>query len=480
MREVYGGNLNLVIPWLSLTTLEHLRKHHPNFPVSIATEITKKRCHLMPPPHGILWSNTYYQKAIMGKGVTYHLYSAIMDNRVHTDLRPCVRILAHTTVKNPPKPWCYFWFNATGPPAVSRVARIDYINVKPNTGDSQKVFFLSCRVPRGDAHRKPKAVSVVAKLCESAKTLLEVVGAMERNETTAYVNGKPPADKGKLQGWNAAACGTALFYYHDDFSIRLVEWIEILRAMGFARVFLHETDVHPNITKVLSHYEDEGFVQVTKYSYPEPYVNEPSTRRLWYLLEKPKVYLMGAMYYTDCLVRHMHEYRFIGHLDPDEIPMLLRHDSYPSWMDDVFTRAHKKTKAEGKAAPSAYSLEWKFHPGDLPPSEKNRDLPGYLWALRHSFVPTKFVPGLTNQKCLYDMDFVTGVMSHKPTVCGSGKCRGAVYKVPTSAGYLAHFKNRCGKHCGQPGSTKEVPALLKYRQSVEDAVSRTLQKLQLI
>lgn len=76
--------------------------------------------------------------------------------------------------------------------------------------------------------------------------------------------------------WNAAVCGPALSYYHEDVSIQLVEWLELLRALGFARVFLYETDVHPNIEKVLRYYEAEGFVGVTKFAY---LVNDPILRK---------------------------------------------------------------------------------------------------------------------------------------------------------------------------------------------------------
>lgn len=76
-----------------------------------------------------------------------------------------------------------------------------------------------------------------------------------------------------------AVCGPALYYYHKDFSARLVEWLELLKAQGFGKVFLYVTDVHPNITIVLRYYVEEGFVQVTDYTYPPPYINEPSLRR---------------------------------------------------------------------------------------------------------------------------------------------------------------------------------------------------------
>ena len=36
----------------------------------------------------------------------------------------------------------------------------------------------------------------------------------------------------------------------EDISIKLVEWIEISRALGAAKIFLYKLDVHSNILKV--------------------------------------------------------------------------------------------------------------------------------------------------------------------------------------------------------------------------------------
>lgn len=89
----------------------------------------------------------------------------------------------------------------------------------------------------------------------------------------------PTSASRRVGRWSVAVCGPALYYYHEDFSVRMVEWLEILRAQGFARVFLSVTDIHPNLERVLRYYEAQGFVGMVRFSYPEPYVNEPSIRR---------------------------------------------------------------------------------------------------------------------------------------------------------------------------------------------------------
>lgn len=41
------------------------------------------------------------------------------------------------------------------------------------------------------------------------------------------------------------------------------------------------------------------------------------------------------VYFTDCVLRHMHQYRFIAHLDPDEVPIMLKHDNFTHFLDDL-------------------------------------------------------------------------------------------------------------------------------------------------
>lgn len=76
-----------------------------------------------------------------------------------------------------------------------------------------------------------------------------------------------------------AVCGPALFYYHQDISHQLVEWLEILQALHVKHVFLYLARAHPNIEKVLRYYELQGYVSITSFSYPSPYVNDPRLRR---------------------------------------------------------------------------------------------------------------------------------------------------------------------------------------------------------
>ena len=41
------------------------------------------------------------------------------------------------------------------------------------------------------------------------------------------------------------------------------------------------------------------------------------------------------IYFTDCVLRHMHEHRFLAHLDPDEVPILPKHDNFTHLLDSL-------------------------------------------------------------------------------------------------------------------------------------------------
>ncbi|KAK7070017.1 hypothetical protein SK128_027945, partial [Halocaridina rubra] len=49
--DVYKEELERPLDWLNMTHLEHMRKHHPNFPTSVFSPVPSNRSHLMPAPH---------------------------------------------------------------------------------------------------------------------------------------------------------------------------------------------------------------------------------------------------------------------------------------------------------------------------------------------------------------------------------------------------------------------------------------------
>ena len=98
---------------------------------------------------------------------------------------------------------------------------------------------MTCPLPASQDRKVPAAVSVVGEtqLCEGASNVLKVLyDPVSGSENTKKF----------------AVCSKGLDFPHHDISVRLVQWIEISRALGADKIFLYQLDLHPNIVKVMT------------------------------------------------------------------------------------------------------------------------------------------------------------------------------------------------------------------------------------
>ena len=51
--------------------------------------------------------------------------------------------------------------------------------------------------------------------------------------------------------------------------------------------------------------------------------------RMWTHTERKRMFAMENIYFSDCILRNKDRFRFLAHFDPDELPVLLQHDSLP-------------------------------------------------------------------------------------------------------------------------------------------------------
>ena len=80
----------------------------------------------------------------------------------------------------------------------------------------------------------PLAVSLVEEDCETPTNYLNIIYNL------------PAGEKAKF-----AVCVKGMDFPLDDLSVRMVEWLEVLKALGADKIFLYNLDVHPNVRKVL-------------------------------------------------------------------------------------------------------------------------------------------------------------------------------------------------------------------------------------
>lgn len=129
-----------------------------------------------------------------------------------------------------------------------------------------------------------------------------------------------------------AVCVKGLDFPHDDVSVRLVEWIEMLNLLGAGKIFLYNLDVHENISKVLHYYEKRGIVELSPLTLPGDQPNLPEYQHL-YLKNRLTAKRQNELIpYNDCLYRNLYSYQYLALLDIDEIIMPLKQE-HNNWLD---------------------------------------------------------------------------------------------------------------------------------------------------
>ena len=101
--------------------------------------------------------------------------------------------------------------------------------------NSDEPYLLTCLLPDSHKDRIPSVVSLVERSCEQPRNSLRVIfePLRENQQKEAF-----------------AVCSKGLDFPTEDISLRLIEWIELSRALGAAKIFLYQLDLHPNIVKV--------------------------------------------------------------------------------------------------------------------------------------------------------------------------------------------------------------------------------------
>jgi len=257
-----------------------------------------KTCARFPRLYDLHISNAYWQEMETSNG-TFHLFGAYLDRRERNRLGPTVRILGMINRLEPKvKTYCQIWFSGRKQPVIVKVLEAKYIWYRKWGNYKQGIFqpyLLACQVPKSHWREVPTSVSVVEQPCATASVNLRVTYNV-------------PAG-GRRRGF--AVCVKGLDFPDDDISVRLAEWLELLRELGADKVFLYTLDVHANVTKILKHYSDEGVVNVTPLTLPGAQPNVRGLRHLYlqHMLNYKRQ--NEVIPYNDCLYRNIYRYEYL-------------------------------------------------------------------------------------------------------------------------------------------------------------------------
>ena len=134
-------------------------------------------------------------------------------------------------------PFCHIWYKNSTSPVVSPATNIIPVGRSNALGKDGFLYphILSCNAPDSLKHMVPLSVSLMENECPQNKP---------SNNLKLYYQTHENDEK---QGF--AVCSKGLSHL-DDVSLKIIEWIELLRSLGVDKISLHIIAVHPNVMKV--------------------------------------------------------------------------------------------------------------------------------------------------------------------------------------------------------------------------------------
>lgn len=374
------------------------------------------------------YNNIYWQRFPAANGSTFYLYSAYFDDRWRGGPLPTVRVLAMIDRIAPPPVFCQFWFDRVSAPILAPATYV--YGWYPKWGNYRdgllQPYILTCKVPRLKGFPKsiaPDSVSLVEGRCDKATNNLRVIN-------------NRPEKKEKF-----AVCVKGLDFLHEDLSVRLVEWLELLRLLGASKVFLYNLETHPNITKVLEHYQRDGLVDMQHITLAGNQPNLPGFRHLYLKNKLTHKRQNELIPYNDCLYRNLYSYEYLVLLDIDEIVMPIQHHSWGELMDEV----QRLSLAEKNYTRASYNVRNVYFLDDLGVGEEHQTghepgVPKYLHMLQHVYRSRNYTKPGQYVKCFHNTERVVSLHNHFPLNC-FGTC--TTYSINTSLVHLQHYRKDC-------------------------------------
>ena len=310
--------------------IDLVAQSHPNVPFKFLDEQReqnwKKRknkfCPRFPNLYELKIENELWQEFETSNG-TFHLFRAYVDRRKLEVRGRVVRVLAMVDRVDPSVDiFCQFWYEHTHDPTLAKVEERKWIWVRGWGNYRQgalQPFLLTCRLPIETPDHIPVFVSLAERPCDKAYNALKL-----------YNREEIATKKGQL-----AVCVKGLDFPTDDLTIRLIEWLEVLRALGAEKVFLYELSVHPNVQRALKYYAEDGFVDLTRLQLPGSQPNSGLLRHLYFKHKVTNKRQNELIPYNDCLYRNIDRFDHVALLDIDEVVVPLLHDSYAGLIRSV-------------------------------------------------------------------------------------------------------------------------------------------------
>lgn len=404
--------------------------------------------------------NSLYWQTLNSTNGTFYLYSAYYDTRI--DVRPSIRILALVDrVDIELKTYFQIWIDNVTTPLLIPTTKYEYIWFKAwgsHINNHLQPYLIYAEMDPAYLNHNPVAVSLVENPCDKAVNCLKVH------------NSRPDEIK------DIAVCVKGLDFLHADLSVKMIEWIELLRILGVDKIFLYKMHVHPNISKVLDYYHNSGFVQVTPLTLPGDLPNTPVLQHKYLQNHQSVKRKCELIPYNDCFYRNLYSYKYMIPLDIDEVIVPQREESLGQMVDRLkksYFEAHNH-HPDSLNFRNVYYLERYMSQEKYP-----EEIPDYMHMLRHIYRAKSVSSMHKYVKSILFLESVLTVHNHFPISCNNRLCLN--YKVNPEEGLMQHYRKDCfDKLTSCENYRKEYikdTSLWRYKDRLLPRVENTLKTL---
>ena len=437
------------------------------------SRLFKNTCRISyPSPYELNFNNIYWQ-FFQTETAMFYLYASYYDDRPLVGKTPKIRIISMINKVHPPQIVCQLWYHNLPAPLLS-LAKYTFA-WHPKWGNFRdgvlQPFIISCELPQfndGNVSRNlgvPTSVSLAQKPCDNSTNNLRIN------------NVRPPVIK------DFAVCVKGLDFLYTDLSVRLIEWIELIRLLGASQIFFYDLESHPNIKKVLNFYEKQHFVDLTTLTLPGSQPNIPGFRH-WYLKKKLTNKRQNELTpYNDCLYRNLYSYKYLVLLDIDEVIMPLVHQNWSeliNYVEELALKINHRSR-------SSYNVRNVYFFDDFIDKTDNHEhehgIPKYFHMLQHVYRSSNFTKPGQYVKSFHNVNQAVSLHNHFPLNC-FGSC--TTYPIDTSLAQLQHYRKDCvgtlKNSCNSNYKLYPVrdTTIYKYKDALIEKVTETLTKLKFI
>lgn len=455
--------------WSEARIVQEVQRQLPSLPIAYWNRhknrpmfYKNESCAKFPSIFELEFNNVYWQTLQTTNG-SFQLYGAYYDVRRFSKIGPTVRILGMINRIEPTvKTHCQFWFESQKEPIFVKTLEYKYVWYRKWGNYKQGIYqpyLIACQIPRRFHKEVPASVSLVENACDIATNNLRVI------------YDRPEKKK------DFAVCVKGLDFLHEDLSVRLVEWIELLGILGADKIFFYELQVHPNISKVLRYYERQGRVSVTPLTLPGGQPNVPGFQHL-YLVRKVNHKRQNELIpYNDCLYKNLYTYKYIALLDVDEVIMPINTASWKELMD-IVERKSLEIRNETRAS---YNVRNVYFLDDLIHNHGwFKNIPKYMHMLQHVYRSKNFTKPNQYVKCFHNPERALTLHNHFPLACLASGCTS--YSIDTADAQLQHYRADCvktlKKTCVEYRKNSVIDTTIwKYKDKLIRRATETLRNL---